>query len=74
MKYSDTKGMPRLIAAEAKKGDQVLCTCGGGTGFLRRGKQYVVADATPTGYIRVEGSADYYHAAARFVSPVKTAI
>jgi len=63
---------PALVASETKAGDRVLCTGGAGTGFLRRGREYVIAQVTPSGYVRVEGSADYYHAAARFTPIVKT--
>ncbi|WP_157900138.1 hypothetical protein [Rhodoferax koreensis] len=68
MKYSITRDMPRLVASEAKKGDEVLCTNGLGTGFLVRGRRYVISEVTPTGYVRVEGSSSHYHASGRFVS------
>lgn len=57
---------PALVVTAAKVGDRVTCTCGVGTGFLRRGRTYALAHVSPNGYVRVEGSADYYHAAARF--------
>lgn len=59
---------PGLVATDAKPGDRVLCTNGACTGFLRRGREYVIEHVTPSGYVRVEGSADYYHAAARFTA------
>lgn len=63
--------IPGLIAADAKPGDHVLCTNGAGTGFLRRGRQYVIEHVSPSGYVRVEGSPDYYHAASRFTAIAK---
>ncbi|MCY1171542.1 hypothetical protein D9M73_116560 [compost metagenome] len=52
---------PCLVAAEAKKGDRVKCLHGTGTGFLRRGREYVLSEVTPSGYVFVEGSGNCYH-------------
>jgi len=63
-----SRRLPPLVAEYTKNGDRVVCTDGAGTGFLRRGREYTVAHVTPTGYVRVVGSDDYYHAAGRFTS------
>jgi hypothetical protein len=65
VKIADIKGSA-LDCSTAKAGDTVLCVRGGGTGFLRRGRQYIIEHVAPSGYVRVEGSADYYSASARF--------
>lgn len=56
-KFSDRQ--PAL--SDPKIGDTVVCSGGSGTGFLRRGQSYVISEVTPSGYVRVKGSDDYYH-------------
>ena len=56
-KFSDQQP----VLSEPKVGDAVVCLGGSGTGFLRRGHPYVISDVTPSGYVRVKGSDDYYH-------------
>lgn len=56
-KFSDRQS----VLSDPKVGDAVVCSGGSGTGFLRRGRPYVISEVTPSGYVRVKGSDDYYH-------------